>query len=282
MSGYVARKFAFGFIVLLVLFSHSALALGPAEVAALSRLSSSDKQQLLDMARQSGLAGGSVMGLPKRQAAKSELSLGESAQAETALKKSPASEELIPRIEPADTIIVYFTVPEVDVRAPARFVADEVQQYEPHSPIQMFMLDRHGMMDLPGIGKIALAGLTEDEAAARINLEPHLQRFTIIVKRLPLEPMGKKALKPFGYDLFRKESLLAQQQAISHVPVPGDYTVGPGDIIYIQLFGKENQEYGLEVSRDGTLIFPGVGSIPVAGLTFKQLKTDLSNRITKL
>ncbi len=38
----------------------------------------------------------------------------------------------------------------------------------------------------------------------RVQAEPALRPFTIIVTFLPLEPVGIAALKPFGYDLFEQ------------------------------------------------------------------------------
>ncbi|HET8696813.1 MAG TPA: hypothetical protein VFO94_04970, partial [Gammaproteobacteria bacterium] len=64
-------------------------------------------------------------------------------------------------------------------------------------------LDRAGQLILPGVPPIALAGLNIDEATVRIQNEPVLRPFDIVITRLPLEPVGTEALEPFGYDLFK-------------------------------------------------------------------------------
>ncbi|MCV5927076.1 hypothetical protein OFO11_34810, partial [Escherichia coli] len=48
----------------------------------------------------------------------------------------------------------------------------------------------------------------------------------------------EQGLKRFGLDLFAGSPTTFAP--ISDVPVPADYTVGAGDEIVIQLFGKEN------------------------------------------
>jgi len=93
------------------------------------------------------------------------------------------------------------------------------------------------------------------------------------------EKVVKKKLKQFGYDLFAgAPSTFAPA---TDIPVPYDYVIGPGDTLDIQLFGKENVEYSLVVTREGMLQFPGIGPIPVAGQRFEELKDKLNSRIDR-
>ena len=59
------------------------------------------------------------------------------------------------------------------------------------------------------------------------------------------------------------------------IPVPGDYTIGPGDEVKILLWGRVNANYSLVVDRNGNITIPQVGPIPVAGLTFEQMSKHL-------
>ncbi|CAK0744321.1 polysaccharide biosynthesis/export protein [Gammaproteobacteria bacterium] len=85
-------------------------------------------------------------------------------------------------------------------------------------------------------------------------------------------------LKQFGYDLFA--GVPTTFAPANDIPVPTDYVIGPSDTIQIQLFGKDNVSYSLPVSRDGTLNFPGIGPIPVAGKKFSDMRDGLVERIT--
>lgn len=49
----------------------------------------------------------------------------------------------------------------------------------------------------------------------------------------------------------------------------------------MQLFGSQNSSYSLSVSRDGSIQFPELGPIHVAGQTFSELKANLTERIKK-
>ncbi|MCH1931731.1 SLBB domain-containing protein [Shewanella sp. A25] len=86
-------------------------------------------------------------------------------------------------------------------------------------------------------------------------------------------------LRRFGYEMFAGEP--STFAPVSDVPVPGEYLVGPGDNIKVQLYGKENKEYDLVINRDGVIQFPELGPIPVMGLSFSELRETLSQRIAQ-
>ena len=142
-----------------------------------------------------------------------------------------------------------------------------------------YELDKNGSLLLPGIGTIPLAGLSAEEAAKRIDAEPPLKFLDSTVTILPLEPTGTAALKPFGYDLF--EGVPTTFAPATDIPVPTDYVVGPGDTIRVLLFGTENQEVELTITRDGDLPLPEVGPVSVAGMRFVDLREELQKRIAE-
>ncbi|GIU49908.1 sugar transporter [Shewanella sairae] len=86
-----------------------------------------------------------------------------------------------------------------------------------------------------------------------------------------------KKLQPYGYNLFEGEPITFAP--VTDIPVPGEYLVGPGDNIKVQLYGKENKEYDLVISRDGNIQFPELGPISVSGLKFEDLRKTVSARI---
>lgn len=86
-------------------------------------------------------------------------------------------------------------------------------------------------------------------------------------------------LKPFGYDLFAGEPTTFAPA--TDIPIPVDYVIGPGDTIEVQLFGSENAQYNLVVTREGVLNFPEIGPISVVGLTFSDLRQSLQQRVSE-
>jgi protein involved in polysaccharide export with SLBB domain len=140
-----------------------------------------------------------------------------------------------------------------------------------------YKLDKWGILNIPELGPIPLAGLTVDEATQRMSAELSLSDFIVVVTRLPLKPTGTEALKPFGYDLF--SGVTSTFAPATDVPVPAEYVVGPGDAIQIQLIGNTKGRYSLVVQRDGRINFPELGPIPVSGLRFEEVRQELEARV---
>ncbi|MAK50885.1 SLBB domain-containing protein [uncultured Marinobacter sp.] len=86
-------------------------------------------------------------------------------------------------------------------------------------------------------------------------------------------------LKPFGYDLFAGSPTTFAP--VTEIPVPNDYTLGPGDVLRIQLWGKENQQLQLPVSREGSIGFPNSGPLSVAGLSFDEARQQIQKLVSE-
>jgi len=93
------------------------------------------------------------------------------------------------------------------------------------------------------------------------------------------EPEGTEQLPlpRFGYDLFA--DVPTTFAPAGGIPVDVNYVMGPGDTVLVQLFGKEHAEYSLVVTREGSLQFPKIGPVSVAGLTFREMKEVLKAQI---
>jgi len=140
-----------------------------------------------------------------------------------------------------------------------------------------YRLDRSGVLLLPGVSGIPLAGLTAEQATLRLANDAALRDFLLRVTLLPLERQGADALKPFGYEMFRQAPTTFAQ--VSDVPVPGEYVVGPGDVLEVQLLGNSPDQFTLTVGRDGTVSLPELGPIAVAGLRFAEARSAIERRV---
>ena len=86
-----------------------------------------------------------------------------------------------------------------------------------------------------------------------------------------------KALPRFGLDVFANEP--STFTPVMDIAIPEGYILGTGDSVSIQVFGKENREMQLTINREGQLVFPNLGPIRVAGLTFSELKSFVVSKI---
>ena len=92
-----------------------------------------------------------------------------------------------------------------------------------------------------------------------------------------IEKEQEQGLERFGISLFDREvSTFAPTDDAS---VPDDYRLGAGDNLVIQLFGKDNNQYDLQVSREGKISFPKLGPITVAGLRFEDARDLIRSRV---
>jgi len=142
-----------------------------------------------------------------------------------------------------------------------------------------YKLNHFGVLELPGLPAIPLAGLTASEATRRLSADPDLADYFVKLTLMRLLPTGQEALKPFGYDLF--EGVPSTFAPVSDIQVPVDYIVGPGDTLDIQLYGNEPYTYELTVERDGRINFPKLGPIMVSGMTFDAAREVIEQRVAK-
>jgi polysaccharide export outer membrane protein len=142
-----------------------------------------------------------------------------------------------------------------------------------------YQLNRFGVLEMPGMPAIPLAGLTAFEATKRLSADPSLTDYSVKLTLLRLSPTGEQALKPFGYELFKgPPSTFAP---VSDIQVPVDYVVGPGDTLQVQLFGNEPAIYELTVQRDGRINFPKLGPIMVSNMNFDAARAAIEHRVSE-
>lgn len=142
-----------------------------------------------------------------------------------------------------------------------------------------YKLNRFGVLEVPGLLAIPLAGLTATEATARLSADPDLNDYQVRLTLLRLRPYGEEALKPFGYDLF--EGVPSTFAPATDIPVPVDYVLGPGDTLAIQLYGNQPATYELTIERDGRINFPKLGPINLSGLTFDRAREVIDERVAQ-
>ncbi len=142
-----------------------------------------------------------------------------------------------------------------------------------------YRLNRFGVLEIPGMPAIPLAGLTAEEATRRVSADPDLRDFVVKVTLLRLQAFDEDALKPFGYDLF--EGVPSTFAPVSDIQVPVDYIVGPGDTLNVQLYGNEPASYELTVGRDGRVNFPKLGPIMVSGMSFDAARSTIEQHVSE-
>ena len=93
------------------------------------------------------------------------------------------------------------------------------------------------------------------------------------------ETVESSKLRAFGYDLFAGEPI--SFEPASRIPVSPNYVLGPGDTVKVLFYGKINESHDLEINRDGSIEFPQLGPVSLAGMTFSNAKKLFSNGLKK-
>jgi len=83
--------------------------------------------------------------------------------------------------------------------------------------------------------------------------------------------------KKFGYNFISTSptSIIAT----GDLPLPNEYQISLGDVIGVVLSGSKEQIFDMKVQLDGTVFFPELGSISVAGESFLDIKNKFRNLI---
>ena len=123
--------------------------------------------------------------------------------------------------------------------------------------------------------------MSEMESAAKDN-EKNLQirpssaisKFETVKKweKFKKEQSVDKSSERYGLKLFN--TMQSSFMPLNEPNFGNNYIVDYGDTINIDVFGTQNDNYEVEIKRDGTIYLNDIGSVVVAGLNFEQV-TDL-------
>ena len=90
----------------------------------------------------------------------------------------------------------------------------------------------------------------------------------------------KPKKKIFGHDIFNNKDLTFEPEM--NIATPADYRLGPGDVVYIDIYGASQKQDECSVTPDGYINISGYGPVQVEGLTVAQansrLKATVGNR----
>jgi protein involved in polysaccharide export with SLBB domain len=88
-----------------------------------------------------------------------------------------------------------------------------------------------------------------------------------------------QTLPLYGYNLF--QGAPSTFAPVENIPVTGDYVIGPGDELLIRAWGQIDVDYRAVVDRSGMINIPRVGSIPVAGVPYKDITAHVRTAVSR-
>jgi polysaccharide export outer membrane protein len=94
-----------------------------------------------------------------------------------------------------------------------------------------------------------------------------------LIKNTSTEDLNLLNDKKYGYNFF--SSTPTSTTAVGDLPLPNEYKISLRDQITVILSGSKDEIFDLDVKLNGTILFPELGAISVAGKTLGEVKEVL-------
>lgn len=83
--------------------------------------------------------------------------------------------------------------------------------------------------------------------------------------------------KVFGRDIFNNKELTFEPSM--NIATPQNYVLGPGDAVFIEVYGASQKSIEATISPDGYIVIENFGPIQVSGLTVSQANNLIRSRL---
>lgn len=123
----------------------------------------------------------------------------------------------------------------------------------------------------PTVSKVEKLGV--DDRGAKIDFHETPSQFQIYIKQ-----STGKSLPIYGQSLFARPQAY---QVDAAAPTPGDYVLGPGDEVNVQVWGGVNYDGVLTVDRNGQVNIPRVGVVNLAGVKASGVSAAIRSQIAQ-
>lgn len=114
----------------------------------------------------------------------------------------------------------------------------------------------------------------EDWLEMRSELDEFVPDTAAMLNKLMTEKTRKKV---FGRNIFNNKNLSFEPNM--NIATPQNYRLGPGDAVYIDIYGASQKTEECTVSPDGYVTIEGYGPVQVSGLTVEQAQSKLRSTL---
>ncbi|MBP5764788.1 MAG: SLBB domain-containing protein [Bacteroidales bacterium] len=90
----------------------------------------------------------------------------------------------------------------------------------------------------------------------------------------------EKTIKVFGRDIFRNENVSFEPNM--NIATPGNYILGAGDQVFIDVYGASQMTIDGTISPDGKITVENVGPVQLGGLTVEQATKRLRSKLGRV
>lgn len=115
-------------------------------------------------------------------------------------------------------------------------------------------------------------GEIRNDMSANATLEDYTSQF--FMPRIIEKPHKREI---FGHDVFNNKNLTFESSM--NLATPKNYTLGPGDVIIIDVWGASQKTYSETLSPDGTITISDYGVISLNGLSIEKAKNKIRHEL---
>ncbi|MHA7130731.1 SLBB domain-containing protein [Algoriphagus namhaensis] len=94
-------------------------------------------------------------------------------------------------------------------------------------------------------------------------------------------PLTEEEAQIFGTSLFYQKGRTLTFEPSLNQATPKSYILGPGDLLYVDIYGQSEQYYEATVNPDGFILLDNIGSIAVSGKSIEEATGIIKNRVAR-
>lgn len=91
------------------------------------------------------------------------------------------------------------------------------------------------------------------------------------------EDFMKSKKRIFGHRIFNNENM--SFEPAMNIATPADYRIGPGDEIFVDIYGASQKSVETTVAPDGFIVIEGYGPVQVSGMTIEEANRSLRSQL---
>jgi protein involved in polysaccharide export with SLBB domain len=129
-------------------------------------------------------------------------------------------------------------------------------------------------------------GTGVNRATSASKREPRQQTdFNTITQGL-YDPQSVPELSKTGEEIFGTSLFYQKERRLSFEPslnqaTPKSYILGPGDVVYVDIYGESEQYYEATVNPDGFVLLDNIGPVSVSGKSIEEATGIIKNRVSR-
>ncbi|WP_194973555.1 SLBB domain-containing protein [Aquiflexum lacus] len=138
--------------------------------------------------------------------------------------------------------------------------------------------ERVEKMDISAVGGRLGATASKREPRKQADLNEITQGF--FKEQSELIGMEEEPSPYFGGDIFFNKKRRLTFEPNLNIATPKNYVLGPGDLVYVDVYGQSEKYYESIVTADGFILLDNVGPVNISGKTIDEAEGIIRNRLS--